>query len=514
LCSIFIPVVYIPDYVCGRPALTSPGEPPPIANVTNRPLGQQAGACSSPGNTRSIVIDTDKTTYLPGQVALIYLTVFDGKGCNVNSAVTVEAAHSDPNGHSTVTWRQTAFSQSDFFSRFGVNLQELGNYQITANATGVSSKAFTSIKVIPFYESQITGLILITLSAFAALMIVTSLSRLSNTQIGEILRFVCIATIVLSNLSTFIFLQDEFGRGAPLGLVRKPPFGGAPQQQWVINIGGTLSNNYAFGIQIPIYVFIFGLAGGFLRYLYKTAKLHKSRNQAVQQVSVFDWNNVPGSDESRLKEFVKETLGLAWVEKGILNKDSDGKTINISNGKEQLFITLNDNDNTAEVLLDRNNKPIYHFLAKERTGGKLVIYPANISSFYQSLEDIALLFLSPLLAIATWFLLGQAGLNETTGKFMLVAISFTVGLVTDNVIHALIGFVNSKLGNSTTETTAATETIKNGKKLLPRPSCSALCGNIATGSLQITNKTTSLPVCNICREKLDPEGKLEFVPFE
>ncbi|MGA9168742.1 MAG: hypothetical protein WCF03_19215 [Nitrososphaeraceae archaeon] len=61
------------------------------------------------------------------------------------------------------------------------------------------------------------------------------------------------------------------------------------------------------------------------------------------------------------------------------------------------------------------------------------------------------LFLSPLLAIATWFLLGQAGLNEATGKFMLAAINFTVGLLTDNVIHTLIGFVNSKLGNSTTD---------------------------------------------------------------
>jgi hypothetical protein len=40
-----------------------------------------------------------------------------------------------------------------------------------------------------------------------------------------------------------------------------------------------------------------------------------------------------------------------------------------------------------------------------------------------------------------------------------VAISFTVGLVTDNVIHALTGFVNSKLGESTTEKTATT-TIK------------------------------------------------------
>jgi hypothetical protein len=65
---------------------------------------------------------------------------------------------------------------------------------------------------------------------------------------------------------------------------------------------------------------------------------------------------------------------------------------------------------------------------------------------------VALLFLSPLLAITTWFLLGQAGLTEASGIFMLAAISFTVGLVTDNVIHALIEFANSKLGNTSAST--------------------------------------------------------------
>jgi hypothetical protein len=54
--------------------------------------------------------------------------------------------------------------------------------------------------------------------------------------------------------------------------------------------------------------------------------------------------------------------------------------------------------------------------------------------------------------------------SSYAGKFMLVAISFTVGLVTDNVIHALIGFVNSKLGDFIAETTTATTTAKNLKK--------------------------------------------------
>ena len=404
--------------------------------------------CVSQGSPSSIVVDTDKTTYLPGQVALMFLRVFDSNGCIVNTTVTVEASHVDSDSkHLTPVWKQTASSQSDFFSKFGANLQELGNYQISANATGLSSNALTSIRVIPFYQSPVTYFLLVSLSSFAGLMIATTLSRLRNSLIGEVLRFVFISSLVLSVLSTFIFVQDEFGRGAPLSLVRKPSFGG----QWVINIGG-IPTDYTFGIQIPIYVFIFGLAGGYLRYLYKTAKLHKIRNNGLQQVSVFDWDKVPGADENRLKEFLKQNFGIGWAENGSVKKDQDGKTINISNGKDQLLIMFNEDGDTADVLRDKNSKPIYHFLVNEKTDGKLVIYPENISSFYQSLEDVALLFLSPLLAIATWFLLGQAGLTEASGIFMLAAISFTVGLVTDNVIHALIEFANSKLGNTSTST--------------------------------------------------------------
>jgi hypothetical protein len=60
-------------------------------SISNTSSGQQARACSSLAKPSSIVIDTDKTTYLPGQVALIDLRVFDDNGCNVNTTVTVEA---------------------------------------------------------------------------------------------------------------------------------------------------------------------------------------------------------------------------------------------------------------------------------------------------------------------------------------------------------------------------------------------------------------------------------------
>ena len=79
----------------------------------------------------------------------------------------------------------------------------------------------------------------------------------------------------------------------------------------------------------------------------------------------------------------------------------------------------------------------------------MILLDANTKqsiSFYKSLEYIVLLFLSPLLAIAVYFVPVQGGLEEDSGVHILAAISFTVGLITDDVIRSLIEFTSSKLG--------------------------------------------------------------------
>ena len=249
------------------------------------------------------------------------------------------------------------------------------------------------------------------MSLIAGLVIVTSLSKTRNMPIGEILRFVFISGISLSILSTFVFIQDEFGRGSPLGLVRistltsdEPPKIG---DQWIINIGGVPTDNYGMGIQIPIYVIIFGLAGGYLRYLYKTSRLAKTNRYSLEQVYLFEWNKIgtgqeDESDENRLKDFLKQNFEMDWIEKAEIKKDPQdvkGKTIQISDGTQSLLIKIDKEEKHAD-LLDPNNKPIYRFIIKEKSKDKLFAYPEKIDSFYQSLEDISLLLLSPFLAMS------------------------------------------------------------------------------------------------------------------
>jgi hypothetical protein len=106
------------------------------------------------------------------------------------------------------------------------------------------------------------------------------------------------------------------------------------------------------GLNIPFYILTFGISGGFLRYLYKTA------------------------------------------------------------GKEY----------------EHNGSP-----------------PINSATVFvhQTLGELANVLLSPLLAIAVWFILSQG--DARTNVYIMAALSFIVGLITEEVIHSLILFAKGRL---------------------------------------------------------------------
>jgi hypothetical protein len=128
----------------------------------------------------------------------------------------------------------------------------------------------------------------------------------------------------------------------------------------VLNIGGIAANNYLYGVQVPVSVIIFGIGGGYLRFLYYT------------------------STKERQKEQFEEP-------------------------------------------------------------------------FYETLRDLALFFLSPLLAVAVWLVLFQGG---TTSILTLAAVSFTVGLFTREVVQALIDFVKTRISPTDTNTNKETASAK------------------------------------------------------
>jgi hypothetical protein len=81
--------------------------------------------------------------------------------------------------------------------------------------------------------------------------------------IASILRFFSLSVMVLTPYTLFIYDDLEFGVNSPVGLVSKEPLDKKePLNRWIINVGGTSRDNYSSGLEIPFYVFAFGIAGG------------------------------------------------------------------------------------------------------------------------------------------------------------------------------------------------------------------------------------------------------------
>jgi hypothetical protein len=75
-----------------------------------------------------------------------------------------------------------------------------------------------------------------------------------------------------------------------------------------------------------------------------------------------------------------------------------------------------------------------------------------------NLQALGLIFLSPILAIVVWFILAQIGIQERddtlsgqTGIFLIAAVSFGVGLITEEVVQYIVRFTGERLFGSSTQ---------------------------------------------------------------
>lgn len=67
---------------------------------------------------------------------------------------------------------------------------------------------------------------------------------------------------------------------------------------------------------------------------------------------LFNWDNIPGCDNNKLIEFLKEHFGINWVKTAIIEKIDDNKTIKIFSEKNLLSIKLNDGKTKAILTID------------------------------------------------------------------------------------------------------------------------------------------------------------------
>lgn len=92
---------------------------------------------------------------------------------------------------------------------------------------------------------------------------------------------------------------------------------------------------------------------------------------------LFSWDDIPGNDNGKLIEFLKQEFGIDWVESAKINKVDNGNTIKVSTEINNLSLNLN--QEKTEVISKTDDDKTDKFMAKMENG-KLNIYEKNIKA--------------------------------------------------------------------------------------------------------------------------------------
>jgi hypothetical protein len=189
-----------------------------------------------------------------------------------------------------------------------------GEYNITSFVSDHSAKAFnfisgtsasTDIKVENFFQTRIVLVIIIGLTfglAGVIAIIVRVQKKRELSTFDEIIQFIFMSILAFTPILAFAFTDVAIFPNSPIGIVIKPSVVASSQNstevrsEWMINIGGISADKYKSGIQVPLTILIFGIAGGYLRYLCSEAepvwnRLKKSSKDKKSKTDQLDGND-------------------------------------------------------------------------------------------------------------------------------------------------------------------------------------------------------------------------------
>ena len=110
----------------------------------------------------------------------------------------------------------------------------------------------------------------------------------------------------------------------------------------------------------------------------KQYKIHILENQTKQESLqlkyLFIWNYIPGNDNMRLLNSLKEGLGMQWADKARIKKSDDGKKITASYEGNSVNLELKESENKIAVeIIEVTGKKDYDFIFKTENN-KLNVY--------------------------------------------------------------------------------------------------------------------------------------------
>ena len=87
---------------------------------------------------------------------------------------------------------------------------------------------------------------------------------------------------------------------------------------------------------------------------------------------LFSWNNVPGNESQSLISYLKNDLGIDWVDYAQITKTIDTKTISVFTSENSLKLTLK--DNKSKILATLDSYPLYFDSQIKKKNSKICVY--------------------------------------------------------------------------------------------------------------------------------------------
>lgn len=100
----------------------------------------------------------------------------------------------------------------------------------------------------------------------------------------------------------------------------------------------------------------------------------KLTNELYRETYLFNWNEISGNHKELFKKYLRDVIGIFWVNNAEIEYIDNGMTIKISSENRSLLLIF-DYESESAILTD-NNKILYEFIAKKKNN-QLNIYSDN-----------------------------------------------------------------------------------------------------------------------------------------
>jgi chitodextrinase len=428
-------------------------------NQTNK-ASTNISVAARPPPTQMISITADRNTYSVGEFVQISGKVNDNTGKPIDNESVIIRVHriSTTDGSvprlsdfykklGLIPLPQNASQQlisalpiNGFYNATFMNTVDEGTYDVTATLSQSSSSWTTFGVEHPLATFSAVSVMIAIASLF--LLLIVPFAVTTSVRLIEISNFILMSSIVVSLLLALLFADTELGPNSIVGLIFKHSVDakGRLQQggQVMINAGGSQRDNYANGIQIPVYALALGLAGGYLRYLYDTWRNRKDilgeLDEIKEQVYKDGYRFFPRKPRREWlprEPTIFTKIFRFFVGKPLLAEKKETKEENERKKKEE--------NEKKEERREIGSRQRHYYV-------------------FEVLKRVGLVLLSPLLASAMWLFLSQVGLQNQ--NIMLGAVSFSIGLVTEEAVKFIIKLATRIFGVAEEALTPKTDTAK------------------------------------------------------